>query len=209
MKKAVFVSLLTALAGGTSAFGVAYAEAPAAPAQRTEACEHGPRAQRFEKLDINKDGRVSRDEMLGKASERFDRADANKDGTLTAEERAAAHKRFAEEHFKKADKNGDGVLTADELPPHFAKMLGKLDTNKDGKLTQPELAAGHEQFTARFAKKHPQAKEPKSRSELLAHVSARFDKLDANKDGSLSPEELRKEHFRGHRVHWRRHATTT
>jgi hypothetical protein len=102
-----------------------------------------------------------------------------------------------------------GVLTADELPPHFAKMLGKLDANKDGKLTQPELAAGHEQFAARFARKHPQAKEPKSRSELLAHVSARFDKLDANKDGSLSPEELRKEHFRGHRGHWRRHATTT
>jgi Ca2+-binding EF-hand superfamily protein len=205
MNKAVFVSLLTALAGST----VAYAEAPAAPAQRTEACEHGGRAQHFEKLDINKDGRVSRDEMLGKATERFDRADANKDGSLTADERAAAHKRFAEEHFKKADKNGDGVLTADELPPHFAKMLGKLDTNKDGKLTQPELAAGHEQFAARFAHKHPQAKDPKSRSELVAHVNARFDKLDANKDGALSPEELRKDHFRGHRGHWRKHATTT
>lgn len=205
MKKAVFVSLLTALAGST----VAYAEAPAAPAQRTEACEHGSRAHRFDKLDSNKDGRVSRDEMLGKATERFDRADANKDGTLTTEERAAAHKRFAEEHFKKADKNGDGALTADELPPHFAKMLGKLDANKDGKLTQPELAAGHEKFSARFAQKHPSAKAPKSRSELVAHVSARFDKLDANKDGALSPEELRKEHVRGHRGHWRRHATTT
>jgi Ca2+-binding EF-hand superfamily protein len=205
MKKAIFVSLLTALAGST----VAYAEAPAAPAQQTEACEHGPRAQRFEKLDINKDGRVSRDEMLGKATERFDRADANKDGSLTAEERAAAHKRFAEEHFKKADKNGDGALTADELPPHFAKLLGKLDSNKDGKLTQPELAAGHEQFAARFAHKHPKAKDAKSRNELVAHVNARFDRLDANKDGALSPEELRKDQVRGHRGHWRKHATTT
>jgi Ca2+-binding EF-hand superfamily protein len=208
MKKAVFVSLLTALAGAS----VAYAEAPAAPAQQTEACEHGhgPRgAQRFEKLDTNKDGRVSRDEMLGKATARFDSADANKDGTLTAEERAAAHARFGEEHFKKADKNSDGVLTADELPSHFAKLIPKLDTNKDSKLTPAELKAGHEQFTARFAKRHPRASEPKSRSELVAHVNARFDKLDADKDGSLTPEELRKGHFRGHHGRWRRSATTT
>jgi Ca2+-binding EF-hand superfamily protein len=206
MKKAVFLSLLTALAGAT-----AYAEAPAtSPAERAGACEHGRGAQRFEKLDINKDGRVSRDELLGKATARFDSADANKDGTLTPDEHAAAHKRKAQEHFTKADKNADGALTADELPRHFAGMLSKLDTNKDGKLTQPELAAGHEKFAARFSKKHPQASAPKQRSELVAHMNARFDKLDANKDGSLSPEELRKgHHFRGHRGHWPRPTSTT
>jgi Ca2+-binding EF-hand superfamily protein len=205
MKKAVFLSLLTALAGGT-----AYAEAPAAsPAEKAGACEHGRGAHRFEKLDTNHDGRVSRDEMLGKATARFDSADANKDGTLTPEERATVLKRKGEEHFKKADKNADGALTADELPRHFAGMLPKLDGNKDGKLTRAELAAGHDKFADRFAKKHPKAKAPKTRSELLTHVNARFDKLDANKDGSLTPEELRKGRSRGHRGHWFRPTSTT
>lgn len=205
MKKAVLVSLMTALAGST----IAYAQAPAAPAQQTKGCDHGRGAHRFEKLDANQDGRVSRDEMLGSATERFDRADADKDGTLTPEERAAAHERFAEEHFKQADKNADGALTSDELPPRFAKLLGKLDANSDGKLTQAELAAGHEKLAARFAHEHPRAGAPKSRSELVAHVNARFDKLDTDKDGTLSPEELRKGHFGGRRGRWQRPASAT
>ena len=44
----------------------------------------------FDRIDANKDGKVTLAEALAKPLEMFDRADANKDGTLTPEERKAA-----------------------------------------------------------------------------------------------------------------------
>lgn len=44
----------------------------------------------FERIDANKDGKVTLAEAQAKPLEMFDRADANKDGTLTPEERKAA-----------------------------------------------------------------------------------------------------------------------
>jgi Ca2+-binding EF-hand superfamily protein len=194
MNKAIFLSLLTALGSVT----VASAQPPAPATQQAAACGHGPHARPFAKLDVNQDGSISRSEMLGRATERFDRADANKDGTLTTEERKAAHQRFAEEHFKKSDRNGDGALASDELPPRFAKKLGKLDANKDGKLTQAELSVLREKFARRFAQQRPESAAPKSRTDLVTHVNARFDKLDANQDGALSKQELGKGRFGNH-----------
>jgi Ca2+-binding EF-hand superfamily protein len=197
MKKAIFLSLLTAIAG----LSIASAQPPAGAE-----CKHGgpgmAHGMPFEKLDSNKDGSLSRAELVGSATERFDRADANKDGTVTADERKAAHQRFADEHVKQLDKNGDGVLASDEIPPHLAAHLGKLDSDKDGKLTQAELAAMHAKFAARFAE-HDQPDAAKTRAEMLTHVNARFDKLDTNKDGALSPEEFGKGYFWGHRGHMR------
>lgn len=48
---------------------------------------HKARGERFlNRLDADKDGKVSKAEALAKATERFDRVDANKDGFITAEE---------------------------------------------------------------------------------------------------------------------------
>jgi Ca2+-binding EF-hand superfamily protein len=44
----------------------------------------------FERLDANKDGKVTLAEASAKRLEMFDKADANKDGTVTPEEREAA-----------------------------------------------------------------------------------------------------------------------
>ena len=46
--------------------------------------------------DTNKDGAVSRDELLAAHAKHFDMADANKDGSLTPEERKAAHAKMRE-----------------------------------------------------------------------------------------------------------------
>lgn len=51
----------------------------------------------FERMDANKDGRLTLAEVSAKPLEMFDRADANKDGTLTPEERKAAHEKMREE----------------------------------------------------------------------------------------------------------------
>lgn len=51
----------------------------------------------FERMDANKDGKVTLAEASAKPLEMFDKADANKDGTLTPEERKAAHETMREE----------------------------------------------------------------------------------------------------------------
>lgn len=49
-------------------------------------------AERFAKMDTNKDGVITRDEFTGRRPEMFDLIDANKDGKLTKEEISAAMK---------------------------------------------------------------------------------------------------------------------
>lgn len=52
----------------------------------------GPRMtpdERFAKMDVNKDGFITRDEFKGRRPEMFDMMDANKDGKLTKDEMVA------------------------------------------------------------------------------------------------------------------------
>ena len=51
----------------------------------------------FERLDADKDGRVSLAEASARALQMFDKADADRNGTVTIEERRAAWQRFREE----------------------------------------------------------------------------------------------------------------
>jgi Ca2+-binding EF-hand superfamily protein len=195
MKKLITISILTALAG------VAVASAqPDAGAGHHGDCggRGGFGMHKLEKLDQNQDGKVTRAEMLSRATERFDKADANKDGKVTPEERQASFQQFAEQRFVEQDKNKDGALSADELPPHFAKRSEKLDTNKDGKLTRAELKAFADQYKGRHFGGHFGGDETRTRADLVAHVEKRFEKLDANKDGALTQDELAKGHHGRH-----------
>ena len=200
MKKLITISILTALAG----VAVASAQADAGAANKGECGGRGGFAMhRFENLDQNKDGKVTRAEMLSRATERFDKADTNKDGKVTPEERKASFQQFAEQRFAEQDKNKDGALSADELPGHFAKRMEKFDTNKDGKLTRAELQALADQHKGRFGK-HFGADETRTRADLVAHVGERFDKLDTNKDGTLTQDEMKAGHH-GRMHHGFRH----
>ncbi len=195
MRKAIAISILTALSG----IAVASAQPNERPIHEQSCHGGGGRMHKFEKLDSNSDGRVTRDEMLSRATERFDKVDANRDGSVTTEERKALHQKHAEERFTKMDKNNDGALSADELPSHFATRLLKLDADNDSKLTRAELANFAEKRGERLRARFDMDK-PHTRAELTAHVEERFAKLDADRDGSLTPAELsRKQMFRrGH-----------
>jgi len=114
------------------------------------------------RADKDGDGRVSRAEATAAASERatewFDKLDLNKDGYITQDEinqaretrrgnMEAEMKQKMEERFKEADTNGDGQLSLEEVQakmPRLADRFTALDTDKNGQLSKEELQHGHQ-----------------------------------------------------------------
>lgn len=113
----------------------------------------------FASLDLNKDGKASRDEVV----KRIERDTATQ-LTVLGQRREAA--------FKKIDANGDGSIskaefdTATPLPTTTAAdpvpAMTRFDTNKDGSITKAEYEAP---------------------------TLANFTQIDTNKDGTLSVAE--------------------
>lgn len=109
------------------------------------------------RADTDHDGRVSRAEFTASSTERsndwFDKLDLNKDGYITQDEmRQARETRHGnmrakmDERFKEADTNGDGQLSLDEVQakmPRLASRFDELDKDKNGQLSKDELAHGH------------------------------------------------------------------
>ncbi|HTU64652.1 MAG TPA: EF-hand domain-containing protein [Steroidobacteraceae bacterium] len=108
------------------------------------------------RADTDHDGKISRAEAEAASTERsndwFDKLDLNKDGFVTQDElrqardtRMAGMKAKMDERFKEADTNGDGQLSLDEVQakmPRLASRFQALDTDKNGSLSKDELAHG-------------------------------------------------------------------
>lgn len=106
----------------------------------------------FGAADLNRDGRVSRQEAAAAAQRWIDRSDRNADGRLSIEEfqaeggqsaTAAQDHRGAEatEAFRRLDENGDGGLGQGELTAVFERMLQQGDTDNDQTLSRAEIGA--------------------------------------------------------------------
>ena len=126
------------------------------------ALAHGPghmRGEFFDKVDANKDGKVTLAEAKAAEKERFASVDANKDGRLTKAELEAhhaamrgnrpekpehrgKHKNHGEHFFAKLDTNGDGAIDATESAAKAEKMFARMDDNGDGVVTKDELGRG-------------------------------------------------------------------
>ena len=95
------------------------------------------RGDRFDYLDANNDGRVSRAEWHG-TPERFDTLDDNRDGFLTrAEIRGTTEP--PPDLFTSVDVNRDNRITRDEWHWSRASFDGR-DDNRDGVLTRAEFS---------------------------------------------------------------------
>jgi len=109
--------------------------------------------------DTDGDGRVSRAEATAAGAERsgewFDKLDQNKDGYVTPDElkqaRETRHqmhgdmKEKMEQRFKEADVNSDGLLSLDEVQskmPRLAERFSALDADKNGLLSKEEIRNG-------------------------------------------------------------------
>jgi Ca2+-binding EF-hand superfamily protein len=167
-------------------------------AAHTAHAEPGAVRERLRAADTNGDGLISRAEAqaLPMLANHFDRIDANKDGQISPEELRAARQAMASAKGGKRDGDGDGRISREEAAkmPHLAKKFDALDTNKDGYLTRDEMrAARAEHMKMRFDSIDSDKDGFLSRAEVESRapmLKEHFNRIDTNGDGKLSPAEL-------------------
>jgi Ca2+-binding EF-hand superfamily protein len=111
---------------------------------------------------------------------------------------APRHAAFLE-RLKAADTNADGMLSRSEAAalPRLAKHFDAIDANRDGQVSFEELKAFHQAHRGHHGAQGKAMLGPDgkvTREEFLARAAARFDRLDANKDGLVTAEEMRAGH---------------
>jgi Ca2+-binding EF-hand superfamily protein len=118
----------------------------------------------LERMDKNKDGKISRDEVQGRIKDNFDRIDTNKDGFLDRDELLRMARAILanpagqpkgpgpggfgppspRDEFDALDKNADGRLTREELKgTRYYDLFDQIDKNKDGKIDPKEWEEFH------------------------------------------------------------------
>lgn len=85
-----------------------------------------------------------------------------------------------------------GMQTRDQVVAHVREMFARFDTNRDGFITQQEVAAAHKDVQLRVRKRmgdrmHSEAG-PGMRP--LPDRGSAFDRLDANHDGVITRDEF-------------------
>jgi EF hand domain-containing protein len=115
---------------------------PMTPATNPVAPGGEQRPSRFDEIDANHDGFITKDEFLAAEKKRFDEFDTNHDGKIDAKEVASSpplmerNVKTAERMIKQWDTNGDGIVTADEYKTNAEERFAKQDREGTGKLTK-------------------------------------------------------------------------
>jgi len=197
-----FVTLSIAAAALVGAGGVAYAQADGGPArepmtrdqveQRSaeafgrldankdgvlnqadrDAARETRQQQRFARLDANDDGQLNDADREARRKEAFDRVDADHSGGISYDEFAAMREQRAERRGDRPDRDvarferrRPGGPDGERGPGRRGGrggMIRAADTDQDGSVTQAEFADA---------------------------ALARFDRVDVNKDGTISADE--------------------
>jgi hypothetical protein len=106
-----------------------------------------------------------------------------------------------ESAFKRADKDNDGTLDKEEAKalPRIAKNFDVIDADKDGTVSLDEIKAAmerrkgmHQKGKAEFEKadKDADGTLDKEEAKAMPHVAKNFDAIDADKDGTVSLDEI-------------------
>lgn len=136
---------------------------PAANAPAAGPDGRGPGAM-FDRIDANKDDKVTWDEAWGFVQGRFRSADTDRDGALTRQEadalrptggrrgggpqggnaapsaeQSARMSRFGDMMFRGVDANRDGRVTLDEVRPMVEARFRGLDANADNAVARSEV----------------------------------------------------------------------
>ena len=151
MAHRALLAALAILPVGTIVSAQALPKTPATPATPLTPAGQGAnpltpgapqRPSRFDELDANHDGVITRDEFLAGEKKRFDEFDANHDGKIDAKEIASSpplmerNLKTAERMLKQWDADGNGVVTAEEFNKNAADRFAKQDPEGTGKITK-------------------------------------------------------------------------
>ena len=109
---------------------------------------------------------------------------------------------FIDREIKMMDTNGDKKLALEEHSNGAKAMFGKMDLDKDGKVTATEMTTSHEQVTGNKAKKSAMSSADKikvidtnsdgalTEEEHTNGARLMFEKMDTDKDGLLTRSEI-------------------
>lgn len=173
MSKSILFVAGMGVAAVAAAAGIAAAQPP-----------EGPRAARD----------VTRQELIQRVDERFSQMDANRDGRVTVDERRAAAERrraeMADRMFDRLDANRDGSISREEMREGRMRRGGRRGMRMAGPggpgMEGPgDGRRGPGMGGRRFAMREV------TREEMRERALARFDRMDANRDGTLTVEERR------------------
>lgn len=141
---------------------------------------------------------MTRDQVAANADQRFQRLDTNRDGRVTADEmRQAGEQRRETMQQRRAERQG--------------QMFDRLDTNRDGQISREEFGQrmamrGQGERRGMRGMRGPRGQAaPGARmgmammgqdgaitaQEFRDRALQRFDRMDANRDGRIGPDERR------------------
>ncbi len=157
------------------------AQAAPAPAPRGPGPRHAGRMSGgpIMQADTDRDGVLTRAEVVAQAEAQFARLDADGDGIVTAAERQAAREAMRDRREARMAARGK------TLPPARAGMAD----GRKGQMMRGRRGGGDGVLT---------------RAEFIDRAGQRFDRMDANHDGRLDaserPDRRAMRHGRGHRM---------
>lgn len=125
--------------------------------------EHAKRMQEhFTEKDTNKDGVLERSEVQHMPDEMFNRLDTDHNGSLSAAEmQAMAEMKHGKgPHHEHGDMDMDKTMTKADAIAKADERFQKVDTNGDGKVTQDEWKAHHEEMAKHHGHGHEHGAPP-------------------------------------------------
>jgi Ca2+-binding EF-hand superfamily protein len=194
----------------------------AASALATAALADGPAGHGgfLKSADLNKDGVIDQTEFQTARDKWFADLDTNKDGFVSADELKAfgdkMHAEWAKKHgdqvdnkpadakrgdfsqriLERVDTDKDGKISKAEFDAEGSKLFAKLDDNGDGKISSNEMPQRHwAKFGGQMFDRMDTDHDGKvTKAEFQAAGEKMFQRMDKNGDGIIEKDEMSAPH---------------
>jgi Ca2+-binding EF-hand superfamily protein len=186
-------------------------QSPGQPPSQSAAPAAVPLPSWFVEIDTAKKGEVSRADFVKYRMKSFDDLDGNKDGKVSLEEfLKLAEPPYSQDvpggpsleerrnrirsAFQNLDLNASGFIERAEAEAPIQSEFNQYDTDRDNKITEPEIRAIMQRLAQRQAAERQQAEAERRKglmtlNDLIDMQMRDADKLDKNNDGKISQQE--------------------